>query len=619
MITQTHQQVTPGWTFPDTFDITTEAVGVDITVFWTPLSDLFYDIYRSIDGIEFSLVASDLETDSQTVTGQLSETTYYFYVIASNSSSGLSSQSATSIVTTFKILQTPTLVFTSSTISSLSFSWDTIPEAVSYTFSYSTNPALLGTASAFTTTVINATFGNPALSFLIDSTTFYVVIRANASDPTLNSVWSNVVTAFTLRPLPAIPSGFAATPSINGIVLTWSDVPTEMGYRLYRSTINNQTSALLLIELPEDTITFTDTTVYSDTLYYYWLQSYQFYGDPLNIHEESSFTATSATAYHIPLLEVIPFSSSQPVVIDNNLTTYVEFTASEYGSESITFSFKNPEFISKIGLLIQTDAYDSQVTCQCTTPLGAVYTSYHSINEGSTFNLDTLNEDSAFQLSFWIDGSYAYAIPVHSITLIFSYSGSIPCSFSVFEAKFYGYPSSEFQGTINTIRTDTQLAYTFQDILPSHVEFGHFEKAPLSLVISASTYTRTGDFTYTVVLSLASDALQMARYSTLTEAISKIDTILPSFNSAVTLTGVSLGAEYFFLLQNGLRYSIYKYIANLNRPKELILVESRNDTSTPIFTDMRETFLENPVIFDSLLPDTHYFLRFSDQHLNSFP
>ncbi len=608
MITQSHHQTLSGWTVPDTFSITLSATGVDLTVSWSYVSGLTYDIYLSTTGSEFILAASSITSGSQILTGRSPDTTYYVYVIAKNNVSDFSTQSATATIITPSALQAPTLLYSSATTTTLTFSWKAVTEAISYTLSYSTDPTLQGTSRASSRTVTGTSV---TLSGLSNNTTYYIIIRANASHAVFNSGWSNTVTARTLQPAPSTPTGFTATATPGGIVLTWKDVATETGYRIYRSTTDNQSTSPVLIELSKDTITFTDTDVYSNTVYYYWLQSFHSDG-------QSGIVRATTTSHRIPMLEVRPTSSTHPVVTDNDLTSFIQSTTTtSSGTTEITFTFAEPEMIGRFGCLIQTNATSTpRVACRFVTPLGTVLTSTHSIT-----NADTLNEASAFQLSYSLTQTQ-YAIPVSSVTLTFTYSGSItPCRFSVCEVKFFGFPTSEFRNAALSYKSDTELSHTFDDIVPTHVEFGHFNQTPISFTIESASYTHPSsyDSSYNVVLSLFSDATQMAVFPTLAEAQAKINTTIPTFIPSFSWTYQNLGTEYYILLRDLTRYSIYKYRVNLNRPTELILLEHRIDTDTPIYSETQAVPTENPVALDHLLPDNHYFLRFLDRSLTSFP
>ncbi len=569
---------------------------------------MIYDIYLGTTSSEFTLAASDITAGSRTLTGRAPDTTYYVYVIATNNVSGFSAQSATATITTPSALQAPTLSFSSASTTTLAFSWKAIPQAISYTLSYSTDPALLGTSQASSRTLTGTAV---TLSSLSNNITYHIVIRANASHAVFNSGWSNAVTARTLQPAPSTPAGFTATATPSGIILTWKDVATETGYRIYRSTTANQSTAPVLIELSKDTITFTDTDVYSNTEYYYWLQSYHADG-------QSGTIRATVTSYRVPMLEVRPTSSTHPVVIDNDLTSFVQSTTTtSSGTTEMTFTFAEPEMIGRFGCLIQTNATSTpRVACRFVTPLGTVLTSTHNIT-----NVDTLNEAAAFQLSYSLT-QMQYAIPVSSVTLTFTYSGSItPCRFSVYEVKFFGFPTSQFSNTALSYKSDTALAYTFEAIVPTLVDLGHFNRTPISFTIESASYSHPSsyDSSYNITLSLSSDATQMAVFPTLAEAQAKINTAVTTFTPSLSWTYQNLGAEYFILLRDTTRYAIYKYRVNLNRPTELVLLEHRIDSATPIYSETQAVPSENPVVLDHLLPDNHYFLRFLDRSLTSFP
>lgn len=97
--------------------------------------------------------------------------------------------------------------------------------------------------------------------------------------------------AFTLSQL-STPGSFAASPASDvQINLTWTDVLNEMGYQIYRNTVNDFGTATLINSPAADATSYNSTGLTASTLYYYWILAE---GDGV-VFSNSNTATTSAT------------------------------------------------------------------------------------------------------------------------------------------------------------------------------------------------------------------------------------------------------------------------------------------------------------------------------------
>ncbi len=164
-------------------------------------------------------------------------------------------------LTQVQIPSAPTgLTATPVTGTEIDLSWTDVNGEIGYKVQRSTdniNFTQIGTTAANVTTYPDTTVSG--------TTTYYY--RVIASGTGGDSQPSNVASSQPLQP-PAAPTGLGATP-ITGtrIDLAWTDVATETGYKVQRST-DNVTFTQIGTTLANIT-TYSDTTVSGTTLYYY--------------------------------------------------------------------------------------------------------------------------------------------------------------------------------------------------------------------------------------------------------------------------------------------------------------------------------------------------------------
>lgn len=90
--------------------------------------------------------------------------------------------------------------------------------------------------------------------------------------------------------LPAVPANLLASGSgTSKINITWNDVASENGYELYRSA-NNTSNYLRLAVLPANTISYVDSGLYANSVYYYKVRAFNQGGATAYSNEDSAKT-----------------------------------------------------------------------------------------------------------------------------------------------------------------------------------------------------------------------------------------------------------------------------------------------------------------------------------------
>ncbi len=100
--------------------------------------------------------------------------------------------------------------------------------------------------------------------------TFLYAVRTRRADGT-NSALSNVVT-WQQRPVPPTPTGFAAAPQVDGIALSWNEVPGFTFVVERRASKEAAWEAVSKVGL--ESTTFLDTTAGQGQTWYYRVRSY---------------------------------------------------------------------------------------------------------------------------------------------------------------------------------------------------------------------------------------------------------------------------------------------------------------------------------------------------------
>jgi hypothetical protein len=112
----------------------------------------------------------------------------------------------------------------------VTLSWNAVASATSYTVRY-------GTASGVYVQTLPAASTSATVTGLANGTPYFFVVSAsNASGPGSNSAEASSTPAATSLPVPAAPTGLAATPGNGQVSLSWNSVATAMSYTVKYGT-----------------------------------------------------------------------------------------------------------------------------------------------------------------------------------------------------------------------------------------------------------------------------------------------------------------------------------------------------------------------------------------------
>jgi len=239
----------------------------EVTISWSSVAGATgYRIYRSTSSsgnyTSIGSSATTLYTDETVVAGA----TYYYKVVAYNSSSE-SLQSSTAFAATQ--LGTPDdVTATSNSTTSVTISWRSVSNATGYYIYRSTSSA--GAYSKYDNTT-NTSYTDNVSS----GTTYYYKVSAYNSNG--ESQQSNAASATTQL---STPYSVSATANSSGITVSWSSVSGATGYHIYRSTSSYGTYTQVVGTVTSMT-SFTDNTCPSGTTCYYKVAAYNNNGESL--------------------------------------------------------------------------------------------------------------------------------------------------------------------------------------------------------------------------------------------------------------------------------------------------------------------------------------------------
>lgn len=242
---------------------------------------LKWDAVGSVDN--YILYRSDSENGTYTVLdssitsttdwdGGLTPATTYWYRIQAQNSFGASDMSDALPVTT--AAAPPVLNVSETTDTSISLSWNSIPDALKY---YLYRSSSSGGSYSF---IGQTQVGNEMYmdSDLESGSTYYY--RIAAFFDTLGSEmtdWSYCTATTTGSPSPpSTPEGLSVTASTSSsITLGWDSVDSADSYKLYRSSSSEGTYTEIV---DQSTRSYTDTGLDADTTYYYKVSAVNAYG-----------------------------------------------------------------------------------------------------------------------------------------------------------------------------------------------------------------------------------------------------------------------------------------------------------------------------------------------------
>ena len=208
-------------------------------------------------------------TSSFTTTGPsfidsgLTNGTTYYYVVSAGNAAGtfgpVSTEASSTPVTTVPVAATNLTASAGNT--QVVLNWTAVSGATSYTLKRGTvsgGPYATTVATGLTST----TFTNTGLTN--GTTYYYVLIAVNSGG---SSAYSSQASATPLPPIPAVPTGLAATAGNAQVSLTWTAVSGATSYIVSQASTNGGSSTLLATNLTSPAFIATGLT--NGQSYYY--------------------------------------------------------------------------------------------------------------------------------------------------------------------------------------------------------------------------------------------------------------------------------------------------------------------------------------------------------------
>lgn len=153
------------------------------------------------------------------------------------------------------------------------------------------------------------------------------------------SIGESYATTGALPAVPEAPVNLVALGVSNSVVnVNWNDVANENSYQLFRS-VNNNTNYILYATLPANTVAFTDTALFSNTVYYYKVRAVNVGGNSEFSNEDSGKTVNS-----VPVITGISNKSMR-----FGTTLQVNVSATDADGETMSIAVLNlPDFATVI-------------------------------------------------------------------------------------------------------------------------------------------------------------------------------------------------------------------------------------------------------------------------------
>jgi fibronectin type 3 domain-containing protein len=320
---------------------------------WTASSGATsYNVKRSTSGTgPFTTVGSP--TANSFINTGLADSTTYFYVVSAVNASGESANStAASATTTTPLPAAPTGVSATGGNQQIVVSWSSVSGATGYKVKRATSSS--GPYTVVATPMITS-FTDTNVS---DGTTyFYLVSAINSAGEGADSTQ---VSAATLPPPPAAPTGLAATAGDQQVALSWNASTGATSYNVKRSTTTGGPYSLVTSSTATH---ISDTGLTNGTTYFYVVSASNSSGEgansaqvsatPANVQADVTVTVDPTKTHAIsPWIYGINSYSSIPnapnFTMDrmggNRWTAYNwETNASNAGSD---FNYQNDDFLS---------------------------------------------------------------------------------------------------------------------------------------------------------------------------------------------------------------------------------------------------------------------------------
>jgi len=235
----------------------TRSTGSDLTVAWANQADeTGYRVERSTDGIVFTSAGTTSVDVTSFVDASLTGSMRYFYRVLALDAAGASFPS-----TVISEINRPSAVtrleLTSTTQTQIVLDWIETSGEIGYRIERSSDGITYTTLGSVAANIPSYTNNS-----LTNATTYFYRVTPTSS---LGDGVPAIISGATRM---AQVTNLAFTSIVgNSIALTWTDITTETGYLVQRST--NGTSFSDLTTLAAGTVTYTDTTVTVGNEYYY--------------------------------------------------------------------------------------------------------------------------------------------------------------------------------------------------------------------------------------------------------------------------------------------------------------------------------------------------------------
>ncbi|HAN77487.1 MAG TPA: hypothetical protein DCQ31_06775 [Bacteroidales bacterium] len=153
---------------------------------------------------------------------------------------------------------------------------------------------------------------------VIASTVYYYNIKAYNTYGT-SGASVTVSGQLSSATAPMAPANFALNLGQNTMALSWSDVSSETGYKIYRSTDNVNFSEIA--SLNANITTYTDASAVAGTVYYYYATAFNTYGtSPASSTVSGTVQASTATVNNLFISEYVEGSSNNKALEIANFT-----------------------------------------------------------------------------------------------------------------------------------------------------------------------------------------------------------------------------------------------------------------------------------------------------------
>ena len=197
-------------------------------------------------------------------------------------------------------------------------------------------------------------------------------------------------TTLALPPAPAAPTGLVAqgTSTASSVTIHWTDNATnEDNYQVYRSS-NNNTNYLLLVSLPANTVSYADTGLLADAVYYYKVRAVNPGGNSAFSNEDSAHTGDQL-----------------PVPMPNLRNVYVNFNDGSANEPAQGAPWNNMNSAPNAGATIANLKDDSATSTGFGIKLVDTWTGANNVGP-TTGNNSGVYPDNVMQ-SLYYDGSGA--------------------------------------------------------------------------------------------------------------------------------------------------------------------------------------------------------------------